>query len=154
MKFGLSTMFFVAALVAVLFGWHHDRQSRLDFSGKWVFPAQDESQSFIASYLSDTLIIKPDGRFQKTQKLSIAVTTYSGTWETDEAGFTTFHVTEVANLMFSGSTESVDADYRFLCRCSVDPFGYLIVNEYVENRELYEFDEKTKDVHWRSYRRH
>ena len=153
MKFRLPTILMAVALIAVLLAWHVERRSRSNISGTWAYPTGDSTFNWTSTRYSDILTINSDGQFTKKQDFGITCDTYSGNVHTDESGLTTFHVTQVHRGSQFGSESTLNADYRFLCRCTVDSFGYLIVNEYLEWREHQEFDENTANVHWRSYRR-
>ena len=153
MRFRLATTLLTIALIGVGLAWLVDRNSRAQISGTWSFPPPESSLSWTSTRYSDTLSITSDGKFSKTQDFGLTSETYSGNFHTDETGLTTFHVAEFVRDSKLGSSEKLDTDFRFLCRCTVDDFGYLVVNEYLEFREHQEFDERTANVIWRSYSR-
>ena len=153
MKFRLSTIIFTIAIVAIALGWLVDRNSRSRIAGSWAYPPPDSSLNWTSTRYSDFLSISADGSFTKTQDYGISRETYSGTMHTDQTGLTTFHVTSVTAASEFGTDQKSDVDFRFLCRCAVDKFGYLVVNEYLAFREHQDFDQRTANVQWRSYSR-
>ena len=141
------------ALVSLALGWMVDRNSRSSIMGSWAYPPPDSSLNWTSIRYTDTLSITPDGLFTKKQDYGLTSETYSGDFSTDQTGLTMFHVTTITVGSEFGSDKTSDADFSFLCRCAVDKFGYLVVNEYLAFREHQDFDERTANVQWRSYNR-
>ena len=155
MRFRVSTTLLLVAIVGILLGWYLEHSSRSDISGTWAFPDGVEELTYTSTRYSDVLTIEADGRFTKKQDFGFSWTSYNGTMETDERGLARFHVTQIQRGTSVGEAveTETDADFIFLCRCEVDSFGYLIVNEYLFGRETQEFNVDMNDVYWRSYRR-
>jgi hypothetical protein len=154
LKLSLKTTLLLIALVSVLFAWHAERSSRSNISGSWVYHPSDSTLNWTSVQFEDTLTIDSDGSFIKQQKHGLGShETYEGNWHTDQSGMTTFHVTKVSRGSVFEDEKIVKVDYRFLCRCTVDSFGFLVTNEHLALREYQEFNEETTNVRWRSYRR-
>ena len=138
-------------MLSLCCAWYVDRVQRTSITGEWGFPDGVEWIVGTAVNYSDELIISNDGNFTKTQSIApLMKETYSGEWSTvDETGLTRFHVRSVAK----NSDPPVTVDFSFLCRCSVDSTGFLIVNEHLIFREMQEYEELVQDVSWQSYRK-
>jgi len=143
----------LVAIVAILLAWYTEHNSRSDLTGTWAFPDGVEELTWTSTQYSDVLAIESDGRFSKKQDFGFSWTSYNGTMETDHRGLVRFHVTQIVRGTPFGEPAETATDFIFLCRCDVDSFGYLIVNEYLLGRETQEFDEDMNAVYWRSYRR-
>ena len=133
-------MLLLVCLIAVSLAWYVDRTSRNNIAGTWGFPDGVEYLVGTAVNYSDVLTISNDGKFTKTQTfVSPFKDTYRGDWSIDENGLTVFNVKSVSN----NSKPPVNVDYSFLCRCTVDSSGFLIVNEHISFREMQDVDEIT-----------
>ena len=153
MKFRLSTILLSIAVIAILCGWHLERQSRSIISGVWIYPTDNSPLKHTTVKYKEVLTIKRDGTFTKKEDFVVSWVSYNGTHETDENGVTTFHVTEVLRGAFSGEPERDDVSFIYRCRCNVDSFGTLLVNEDMAWRMVQEYAEGMNDVRWKSYRR-
>ena len=164
LKFRLSTILLLVALVATALGWYVDRNSKGGINGSWTlanFPIGHQGYS-------STLEIRPDGTFSKIQRHRRGEESFAGTYNIVEPGIVDFRVSkadytpvfdvkgafpDLLDPEDRDKTPETKIDRTFKCRYAIDSSGCLILHEYKMLRIFEEgMNGKTNlDIEWEIY---
>jgi hypothetical protein len=122
MRFRLSSVFLMIALVTVLLAWYVDHRHRRsdNIVGVWYYPTLDHP--FRKGH--ETLTCSADGTFTLQQDMFL---TYSGTYTLAGNGIALFHVTSKQYVLGVGPPETYAVDKTYRCRIARDSYSNLIV---------------------------
>ncbi len=125
MRFRLSSVFLMIALVAVLLAWYVDHRHRRsdNIVGVWYYPDRYPSKG------RETLTISRDGTFTHEQATWGGLMTSSGTYTLAGNGIVEFHV--ASKRFEQGGThpkiDTLEVDRTYRCRIARDSYANLIV---------------------------
>ena len=152
MRFRLSSVFLMIALVAVLLAWYVDhRHPRSDnIVGVWYYPDRYPSKG------RETLTISRDGTFTHEQATWGGLMTSGGTYTLVGNGIVEFHV--ASKRFEQGGThpkiDTLEVDRTYRCRIARDSYANLIVVDLAP-RAPWEARVETRpddvDIDWRCY---
>ena len=153
-KFRLSTILLVVALIAIALGWYVDFGSRDRIIGTWTGPASALTLS--SNSYTTTLEIRPDGTFSKVQRDGTNAVTFTGTYSILDDGLVKFNVAQIAratDVLDEWTASTTDRNY--FCRCAIDATGFLVIAEIPRANPFETNDPFTREPEliWEAYYR-